>query len=301
MITADVPFWVYDTTKGRANGRQRAEHEVTSEATLDKRGILPRPNYNFPWLPRFPFVFDLLFGRRRSFAGDSALVMANNPYPRRFEGFEQLPSESPFVIVMNHFNRPGLHPYHCAMAVGAAVAQQRPGEPELSWLLTSEWYDARFGPVRIPVWLTRWTFRRIGRIYGHVVLPRREELVMARASSLRRVLSVLAKAPVAIAPEGAGSGHLLDPPAGSGLFLTILSGHGYPIFPLAAWEEDSTLVLRLGKPLRLSTAHGSSRDEADRLAREQTMVALGRLLPRDYWGVYTSAIERSLTEEGAST
>ncbi len=292
---------MYDTTKGKANGRQRAEHEVTSEATLDKRDILPRPNYKFPWMPRFPFVFDILFGRHRSFAGDSALVMANNPYPRRIEGFEQLPSKSPFVIVMNHFNRPGLHPYHCAMAVTAAVAQQRPGEPELSWLLTSEWYNARFGPVRIPVWLTRWSFRRISLIYGLVVLPRREELVMARAWSLRRVLSMLTKAPIAITPEGAGSGQLLDPPAGSGLFLTILSGHGYPLFPLAVWEEDSTLVLRLGKPFRLSMRRDVSRDEADRLAREQTMVALGRLLPREYWGVYASAIERSLTEEGAST
>lgn len=260
-----------------------------------------RPNYEFPWLPRIPFAFDFLLARRRSFAHDSALVMASNPYPRRFEGFELLPPESSFVIVMNHYNRRGLRPYHCALAVSVAVARQRPGQPELSWLLTSEWYNARIGPIPVPVWLTRWAFSRIGRIYGLVVLPRRDELVMARASSLHHVLSVLAKAPIAITPEGGGSGRLMEPPAGSGLFLSILSQRGYPLYPLAVWEEDSTLVLRLGKPFGVSLPREMPRDEADRLAREQMMVAIGRLLPREYRGVYAAAVERSLTEHGAST
>jgi len=293
VTTVDLPFRVYDTTKGK----WPAQSTPSSKDDVDKKDTSRRPNYKFPWLPCIPVAFDLLFGRRRSFAGDSAFAMGNNPYPRRFEGFERIPSKSSFVIVMNHFNRPGLHPYHCAMAVSAAVAQQRAGQPELSLLLTSEWYDARFGPIHIPVWFTRWLFGRIARIYNLVVLPRREELVTARASSLRRVLSILAGAPLALAPEGAGSGRLIEPPAGSGLFLTILSGR-YPLFPLAVWEEDSTLVLRLGEPFRLSMPPDLSRDEADRRAREQTMVALGRLLPRDCWGIYAEAVERSL---GTST
>lgn len=268
---------------------------MASDATRE------RPNYEFPWLPRFPVAFDLLFGRRRSFARDSALVMAKNLYPRRSEGFGQLPQASTFVIVANHYNRPGLHPYHCAMAITTAVAAQRPGRPELSWLFTSEWYGVRFGPLPIPVWVTRWLFRRIGRTYDLVVLPRREELVMARASSLHRVLSMLAKAPIAITPEAGGTGPLVEPPAGSGLFLSILFQRGYPLFPLAVFEEDLTLVLRLGKPFRLSMPRGLPREKADRMAREQTMVALGRLLPRDYWGVYAAEVERSLAEDGAPT
>jgi hypothetical protein len=267
---------------------------------VDNESTARRPKYELPWLPRFPRAFDLLFGRRRSFAADSALVMANNPYPRRFDGFDQFAQASSFVIVANHYNRPGLHPYHCAMAVCEAVARQRPGQPELAWLFTSEWYGARFGPLPIPVWLIRWLFSRIALIYGFVVLPRREKLVGARASSLRRVLSVLANRPIAMMPEGVGSGHLVEPPEGSGVFLSIISGRGYPLFPLAVFEEDSTLVLRLGEPFRLSMPRGLSRDEADRLGREQTMVAVGRLLPREYWGVYAAAIENSLSDEGAS-
>jgi hypothetical protein len=274
---------------------------MTEAPAMASDATRKQPNYEFPWLPRIPFAFDFLLARRRSFARDSALVMANNPYPRRFEGFEQLPPASPFVIVMNHYDRPGLRPYHCAMAASVAVAQQRPGQPELGWLLTSEWYSARFGPIPVAVWVTRWAFSRIGRIYNLIVLPRREEMVVARASSLHRVFSMLAKAPIAITPEGGGSSHLIEPPAGSGLFLSILSQRGYPLFPLAVFEEDSTLVLRLGKPFRLSLPRDLPRDRQDRLAREQMMVALGRLLPREYWGVYAAAVERSLVEDGAST
>ncbi len=254
--------------------------------------------YEFPLLPRIPFAFDLLLGRHRSFAHDSWLVMRNNPYPRRYEGFDQLPSDSTFVIVMNHFNRPGLHPYHCAMAVSAEVARQRPGRPELGWLLTAEWYDARVGPIPVPVWVTRWSFSRVERIYGHVVLPRREKLVFARASSLRRVLGKLAAAPMAITPEAGGPGRLIEPPAGSGLFLSILSQRGFPLYPLAVFEEGDALVLRLGALFRPSLPREKSREEQDRLVREQTMVAIGRLLPREYWGVYSSQIEASLREGG---
>jgi hypothetical protein len=260
------------------------------------------PEYEFPWRPRVPFAFDLLFGRRRSLAHDSGLVVAKNPYPRRFEGFERLPPEGTFVIVINHFNRPGLHPYHCAMVLSFEVARRRQGQPELSWLLTSEWYDARIGPLPVPVWATRWTFSRIDRTYGLIVLPRREQLVMARASSLRRVLAKLTTAPIGIMPEGGGSGRLMEPPAGSGLFLAILAERGYPLYPLGIFEEeDGTLVLRLGEPFGLDLAAGASRQEQDRQAREKTMVAIGRLLPRECRGVYETAIEASFKDSRDST
>ncbi len=272
------------------------------EAVMDrKEGTSERPKYSFPKAPLLPFALDLLFGRRRSFAHDSALVMANSPYPRRFEGFDRLPKDSSFVIVMNHFNRSGLNTYHAAMAVSTAVAERRPGRKELSWLLTSEWYGRRIGPMSVPVSLTRWVFARVGLIYDFVVLPRRPELVMGRASSLRRVLLALKGGPVGITPEAAGSGVLIEPPPGNGLFLATLSRHGYSLYPLAVFEEGSTLVLRIGEPFRLSLDHGMSREEADRRAREESMIAVGRLLPRECWGVYAAAIERSLVEKDVKT
>lgn len=252
-----------------------------------------RPRYEFPRLPLVLFGLDLLLGRRRSFARDAQRVMSANPYPRCVEGLDNVPPEDAFVLVMNHYNRPGLRPYHCAMAVSAALAGRRPGRPEIRWAFASELYDQRLGPVPIPLGLMRWVFRRLARVYDLVVLPRREELAMARAAALRHLARALATSPVGLTPEAAGSGRLVEPPRGSGLFLTSLTHQGVPLLPVAVWEENGILVIRFGQTFHLCIPEGVTRDEQDRLAREQVMVAIGRLLPRQFWGAYEAAIEQS--------
>lgn len=251
-----------------------------------------RPDYRLPLLGLAGFAVSLLLGRRRSFARDSGVIMRNNPYPRRVEGLDHVPPEGPYVLVMNHHNRVGLRPYHCAMVVSAALGS-RPGRPEICWALTSEMYGKHIGPFPIPVALVRWTLRRVAHSYGFVVLPRRPELVEGRAAGLRRLLRALESRPIGIMPEAAGSGKLLTPPAGSGLFLATLARHKAKLVPLGAWEEeDGTLVVRFGEPFAIPQI-GIAKSEADRLVREQVMVAIGRLLPERLWGDYYDAISRS--------
>jgi hypothetical protein len=98
---------------------------------------------------------------------------------------------------------------------------------------------------------------------------------------------------VGITPEARGSGRLVEPPRGSGLFLLALARRGVPFLPVAVWEEGTTLVFRFGPPFRLSVPEGQSREEADRLARERVMTAIGLLLPPDWWGEYAEAIARA--------
>ena len=259
------------------------------------RAQFQQPKYEFPWLPLPGFAFDLLLARRRSFARDSLRIMAANPYPRRLEGLDNVPERGTFVLVMNHYNRPGLHIYHCAMAVSAAIRHRRPHQPELRWTFISEHYGRRIGPAPIPLSLIRWVFRRVARVYDLVVLPRREELVLARATALRRFARIMAVSPVGLTPEGRGSGRLVQPPRGSGLFLAILCRRGYPLIPVAIWEESNTLVIHFGEPLRLSVRGGMARKEQDHQACEQVMVAIGRHLPERYWGAYESAIKHDRT------
>ncbi len=255
------------------------------------------PRYEYARLRLLPqllmFGLSLLFGWRRSFAGDGAHLMRANPFPRRVEGLENLPADDRFVLLMNHFDRPGLHPYHCAMMVSSFLRQARPAAPEVRWTFTSELHGRRIGPFPIPLSLIRWTFRRIARVYDLVVMPRREELVMGRAAALRSLLRALDEAPVGITPEARGSGRLVEPPRGSGLFLLALARRGVPFLPVAVWEEGTTLVFRFGPPFRLSVPEGQSREEADRLARERVMTAIGLLLPPDWWGEYAEAIARA--------
>ena len=257
---------------------------------------LSPPSYEFPRLPLARFGLDLLLERRRSLLKDSQTVMAANPYRRQVRGLENVPSEGPFVLVTNHYARPGLQVYHCGMFITTVIAERRPLSPDIRWIITSEWYGYRFGPIPVPVWLIRWVFRRVGKVYGPVIMPRRASLAVGRAAVLRRIARIAQREPIGLMPEAGGSGILREALEGSGLFLQALSERGLPLVPAGVWEEDDTLIVRFGEPFALSVAKEGSRQERDRQARDQVMVAVGRLLPLTHWGRYREAIERSLSE-----
>lgn len=65
---------------------------------------------------------------------------------------------------------------------------------------------------------------------------------------------------------------------------------------MASWPDGPTLVVRFGEPFRIAQPSGAPRDEQDRQAREQVMVAIGRLLPRAYWGAFAYAIAEAAGE-----
>lgn len=251
-----------------------------------------RPMYEALRLRLILFGIDLLFGRRRSFTRDSQLVLdANRGCARRIEGLDNVPAAGSFIVVMNHYSRRGLRPYHCAMVISAAVASVRPGLPQVRWAFTSEYLGRHIGPVPIPLWLIRWTFRRVARVYDFVVIPRREERVMGRAAALRRFARAVARGPIGLTPEGLrGTGPLAEPPPGNGLFLASLSRPGIPLLPIGLREDDDTLVVRFGAPFGLDVPHNVTREEQDRAARQTVMVAIGRELPPACWGVYAEII-----------
>ena len=84
-----------------------------------------------------------------------------------------------------------------------------------------------------------------------------------------------------------------------GSFLLLLSSHGLPILPAGAFEEEGRLTVSFGPPFHVDVPRGASRAEKERLASQQVMVAIGRLLPEELWGVYAAAIQEALAEERA--
>jgi len=243
------------------------------------------------------WLVDFLLGRRRSFARDSRITIDGNPPPPCVQGVEHLPPEGPLIIVMNHYERDGLLIHFCAMAISKAVAGRRSRSPEIRWVITSEWYGRRIGPLPIPVWFIRWVFRRVSRLYGLIVMPRAAEDVRGRAAAIRRLAEQVRDGEsVGLVPEALGKGTLIEAMPGSGLALLALSRGRLPIVPVGLWEDDETLMVRFGEPFTLNVG-SSDRQEQDRQARERVMVAIGRLLPERYWGFYAPAIGREVEGE----
>jgi hypothetical protein len=101
-------------------------------------------------------------------------------------------------------------------------------------------------------------------------------------------------------PEALGKGVLIEAMAGVGLFLKVFSDRGLPILPVALLEREGALTAVFGPAFRLDLPATAGQEELDRLAREQVMVAIGRLMPREYWGFYAAAIERAVSGGGRS-
>jgi len=246
--------------------------------------------YEFPRLPLILFAFDFLLARPRPFHRDCRRILAANPYPRCVEGSELVLAEGPFILTMNHYNRRGLRPYHGAMAINAAIAERRPQSPYIAWIITSELVGEHLGSFPIPIAVTRWALARIARVYGFLLMPPPAAGAVVRASVARSALRLVRRHPVGLAPEGGGSGVLRPAPPGAGLFLLSLTASGAPVLPVGLWEEEETLHVRFGEPYTLSLPRSLPRDEQDRLACQQVMTSIGRLLPRTYWGAYEGAL-----------
>ena len=248
------------------------------------------------------FAWATLWGRRRDLPADiAASLAAVRPQPQ-VRNDHHIPAEGSFVLVLNHYERPGLKVFWSGCVASHAVAQRRPRHKAVRWLMTSEWHNARLGPIPVPVLVWRLLFRRLSRAYGLVIIPRAAERGVGRAAAMRTILNIVrgSDEPIGLFPEAVGTGRLIQPPPGLGSFLLLLSSHGLPILPAGAFEEEGRLTVSFGPPFRIDVPRSASRAEKERLASQQVMVAIGRLLPQELRGVYAAAIQEALQTETAS-
>jgi 1-acyl-sn-glycerol-3-phosphate acyltransferase len=241
--------------------------------------------------PGFGPVVAAILGKRRSLARDAPRILARYGRPPRIIGAENIPADYPCILVVNHYERPGLWVGWIVAAVSATVAERRPeGANEVRWIGQGEWTEHRALGLPLPRALSRLFIRRSARVYGQIVLPLGESRTGGRSAAIRAAAAALATDCVGFFPEGYTSHALRAAKLGSGTLLALLSRGRVPVVPVGAAEEAGRLVIRFGPPFLPPARAGAGRAELDPVLRRRMMVAIGALLPGRLWGAYRAEI-----------
>jgi 1-acyl-sn-glycerol-3-phosphate acyltransferase len=247
-----------------------------------------------PLLYLLAMLVSVLTGRRRSFSADARWLLSRLPIPPRIAGEEHIPAQGPFVVVANHYQRPGLWVAWGVCLISMAVAPRRMESPEVRWAMAGEWRARPLGPLPWPAPFLRWLFRRIAATYGHIVVPAADFMSAGRAQAARAMLRVLrppagwvAPAPLGLLPEGRNSPDrsLQRPDRSIGRLLLHLCQGDIPVLPAAIREADGALTVTFGPPVSLEPFRAAG-DEAADAALDEVMLAVARLLPPSMHGAY---------------
>lgn len=263
---------------------------------------LAEPRYSFPLSFARHFLPPLLIGRRASFARHGEWLLSRVGPAAAVEGEQNVPSEGPFVVVVNHYQRKGRWVGWSSYLISAIVARIRPGT-EVHWVMNDGFERRARGAIPWPTWFLRWLFRRIGRMYGHVMVPSDVSRKAGRATAFRQMLRVVSPRaadatgePLGIFPEARNSpSGLAQPPPGFSGLVREIARRGVPFLPVGVFEERGVSRVTFGEPVTIRPDSVAD-DEMVEEAVRSLMVAIGRLLPRRMWGVYAAEVEASLAE-----
>jgi 1-acyl-sn-glycerol-3-phosphate acyltransferase len=231
----------------------------------------------------------VLIRKQRSFRGDALTAVGMLEHPLEIQGLENVPASGPYLLTINHYNRPGFGgSWWLTFALSAALPV------EVYWVMTGAWiFPGKFyeAPMRI---LSTWLFRRIAAVYGFTNMTPIEPYssdVQGRARAVRRVLEYARSSPnavIGLAPEGQDMpvGVLGMPPPGLGRFVALLAPLCQVILPAGVYEDGERLCVRFGEPYRLEISTGLTNDQLDAVASQVVMRAIAKLLPERLRGTY---------------
>jgi hypothetical protein len=241
----------------------------------------PRPPaYRFRPTFVVRFLASVALGRRRDAASDGREAFAGvRPRPRA-SGVEHVPATGPCVLVMNHYERPGMRVWWAAWLVLVVIAERRGGE-SVRWLMTDRFYGYRLWGVPIPERAIGWFLRRVAATYGLLAVSRVD--AGDRGALLRQARRLLhdEACVVGITPEAGNAAEdarvLVQPVEGSASAIRWLArapgGGRVPVVPVAVYDDpDGALVARFGAPLEEPV--------------EDVMAPVARLLPEGLCGPY---------------
>ncbi|MEX2229353.1 MAG: hypothetical protein WEB13_06895 [Dehalococcoidia bacterium] len=242
--------------------------------------------YHFPAGFVLRWLISAALRRRRVLAADASVLLRRYPSPTVI-GANLLPRETPFVLVLNHYERPGMRMWWTALYAVAVITERRP-DVSIAWISTDRFGGWRvWGVPLVPEAAVRWFMRRVAFAYGLLILNPRD--VHAAARVLRAAALALRRGHVVgITPEAGNAPglrrHLRTAWPGSGNAIAWLSRGHVPVVPIALWEDDGgRVVVQVGKARCLDP---SERDAPIAAKTNEVMRAVAALLPDELRGPY---------------
>lgn len=229
----------------------------------------------------------IALARPRSLARDALEVVRHMPVPPLVRGSDRIPEAGGFMVVGNHYERPGLWMAWPALLI-SHVVRERTGT-DVHWVAIQEWERFTLHGVPIPRAVTRAVFERAFRTYGIIAMPLPDAPAAARAGSMRSAAHDVKRGGIlGLMPEGTigPTPELLPARVGAGSFLLFLAGSGARLLPVGIFEEEGRLVTEFGEPFHLALPADVSKDARDAWARNHVMHKIRDLLPEALWGAY---------------
>jgi hypothetical protein len=191
-----------------------------------------------------------IFRSKRSLRADTLpLISRVTPGPKTL-GIDNIPVSGGFLIVVNHYSRPGFNTAWNALSISAEI------EKEITFIMSEEWaFEGNpLGFFLRPV--MRGILSSITSVYSFLSMPSMMEgfsTPASRAAAVRRVIKFVQSHPdavIGLSPEGQDSpaeGVGLAPDGG-GKFMLRLNRMGFPLLPVVIAERSGRLVLHFGRP-----------------------------------------------------
>jgi 1-acyl-sn-glycerol-3-phosphate acyltransferase len=208
--------------------------------------------------------------RRKSLRSDALRLTGRITPPVVVDGMANIPASGGYVVVVNHFSRPGFNTAWTALSLAAAIPK------EIAFIMSEAWAFAGnpLGFLLRP--FMKFVLASINEVYGFLSMPSMAEGFSdpgSRAAAVRRVIQFGRRHPsavIGIAPEGQDSPELGIglAPGGGGKFILHLNRMGFQLLPVVVQERSGKLFTKFGQVFDIPLEPGLPSEGIDTYVRQ---------------------------------